>query len=131
MGDLRRLSVRDGYRAGVTDCIFCKIAAGQIPATIVKRTERVLAFRDLNAQAPVHVLVIPVDHHENVAALAVADPGVLAELVAVAEAIAAQEAADSNGACRLVFNSGEEAGQSVFHVHGHVLAGRPFTWPPG
>jgi len=115
----------------VSDCVFCRIVTGEIPATIVRRTERVVAFRDLDPKAPVHVLVIPVDHHENVADLAAADPGTLAELVAVGAEIARGEATDTNGAYRLVFNSGAEAGQSVFHVHAHVLAGRSFAWPPG
>jgi histidine triad (HIT) family protein len=111
----------------VTDCLFCKIVTGQIPANLVADGERVLAFRDLNPQAPTHVLVIPRDHHENVGALA-ADPAALAELVAMAASIAAAECA---GQYRLVFNTGEAAGQSVFHVHGHVLGGRGMTWPPG
>jgi histidine triad (HIT) family protein len=110
------------------DCIFCAIAAGQIPADIVTRTDRVLAFRDANPQAPTHVLVISLDHHRNVVELAAADPQTLAELVAVGSEIAQKEA---GGAFRLVFNTGAEVGQSVFHVHGHVLAGRSFTWPPG
>jgi histidine triad (HIT) family protein len=105
-------------------CIFCGIVSGDVPGTIVRRTERVVAFQDLNPQAPTHVLVIPVDHHENVAALAEADPPVLAELAEVAAAVA-------GGPFRLVFNTGAEVGQTVFHVHGHVLAGRSFSWPPG
>jgi histidine triad (HIT) family protein len=109
-------------------CIFCSIVAGDIRAEIVTRTDRVLAFRDLNPQAPTHVLVISLDHHKNVVDLAAADPEALAELVAVGSEVAAKEA---GGPFRLVFNTGAEVGQSVFHVHGHVLAGRPFTWPPG
>lgn len=126
------------------DCPFCRIVAGQIPATLVKEGERVLAFRDLNPQAPTHVLVISRAHHRNVAALAAADPAALAELVAMSAEVA-QEAATEVGtevgpevgtevgmaSYRLVFNTGEQAGQSVFHVHGHVLAGRPMSWPPG
>ena len=109
-------------------CIFCSIAAGDVPADVVTRTDRVLAFRDLNPQAPTHVLVIPLDHHRDVPELAVADPQALAELVAVGAEVAKAEA---GGPFRLVFNTGAEVGQSVFHVHGHVLAGRPFSWPPG
>jgi histidine triad (HIT) family protein len=110
------------------DCIFCAIGAGQIPADVVTRTDRVLAFRDVNPQAPTHVLVISLAHHPNVVELAATDPETLAELVTVGSEIAQKEA---GGAFRLVFNTGAEVGQSVFHVHGHVLAGRPFTWPPG
>lgn len=110
------------------DCLFCRIMAGEIPATVVKEGERVLAFRDVNPQAPTHVLVIPRAHHRNVAALAAADPAALADLVAMSAQVAQDEGEDSY---RLVFNTGERAGQSVFHVHGHVLAGRTMSWPPG
>jgi histidine triad (HIT) family protein len=110
------------------DCIFCAIAGGRIPADVVTRTDRVLAFRDVNPQAPTHVLVIPLAHHRDVPALAAADPQALAELVAVGSEIAQKEA---GGPFRLVFNTGAEVGQSVFHAHAHVLAGRSFTWPPG
>jgi histidine triad (HIT) family protein len=109
-------------------CIFCGVVAGDIPGDVVRRTERVVAFRDLNPQAPTHVLVIPVDHYPDVTAIAAGAPEVLAELVEVGAAIAAAEA---GGPYRLVFNTGAEVGQSVFHVHGHVLAGRSFGWPPG
>ena len=111
-----------------TDCLFCRIAAGDIPATIVKEGERVLAFRDVNPQAPTHVLVIPRAHHPDVEALAAADPEVLADLVTMAADVAKDNGEDSY---RLVFNTGERSGQSVFHVHGHVLAGRTMSWPPG
>lgn len=113
--------------SAVDDCIFCKIAAGDIPADLVAEGERVMAFRDLSPQAPTHVLVIPRDHHENVGELA-GDPAAMAELVATAARIAEQEC---GGQYRLVFNTGAAAGQSVFHVHGHVLGGRGMTWPPG
>ena len=109
-------------------CPFCRIVAGDVPAEIVKIGQRVVAFRDLNPQAPLHALVVPRDHHGDVAALAAADPQALAELVEVARGLAESE---GDGSYRLVFNSGAGAGQSVFHVHGHVLAGRPFGWPPG
>ena len=109
-------------------CLFCKIVAGDIPSDVVHVTERTVAFRDVNPQAPLHVLVVPREHHADVAALAVDDPEALAELVEVARGLAASE---GDGSYRLVFNSGTGAGQSVFHVHGHVLAGRPFGWPPG
>ena len=109
-------------------CVFCRIVAGDVPAEVVKIGERVVAIRDVNPQAPRHALVVPREHHEDVAALAAADPQALAELVEVARALAESE---GDGSYRLVFNSGAGAGQSVFHVHGHVLAGRPFRWPPG
>jgi histidine triad (HIT) family protein len=109
-------------------CPFCGIVAGDVPAEIVRIGQRVVAFRDLNPQAPLHALVVPRDHHADVAALAAADPEALAELVEVAQGLGAPE---GDGSYRLVFNSGAGAGQSVFHVHGHVLAGRPFQWPPG
>ena len=112
-------------------CLFCAIVAGRIPATVVGRGDHVLAFRDLDPQAPTHVLVVPFQHHRDVAVLAAQAPEALAELVGLGSAIAAQECPDVDGAFRLVFNTGAAAGQSVFHVHGHVLAGRPFGWPPG
>ncbi len=111
----------------VDDCLFCKIASGAIPADLVAEGERVVAFRDLSPQAPTHVLVIPREHHVNVGALA-SDPATMAELVATAAEVAAREC---DGEYRLVFNTGARAGQSVFHVHGHVLGGRGMTWPPG
>ena len=115
-------------------CLFCRIVAGDVPAEIVRIGQRVVAFRDVNPQAPLHVLVVPRDHHGDVAALAAADPQALAELVEVGRSLAASEGnqgEEGDGSYRLVFNSGAGAGQSVFHVHGHVLAGRPFGWPPG
>lgn len=110
------------------DCLFCKIVAGEIPGDIVHETQRTVAFRDLNAQAPTHVLVVPRDHYPNAAALAAADPEASAELVTAAAAVATAEGYDDY---RLVFNTGAGVGQSVFHAHVHVLAGRPMTWPPG
>jgi len=114
--------------AAVTECLFCRIVAGEIPAEVVRAGDRVIAFRDVNPQAPTHVLVVSREHHDNVAALALADPEALAEMVTVGADLAKAEA---EGDFRLVFNTGAEAGQSVFHVHGHVLAGRDFGWPPG
>lgn len=111
-----------------SDCIFCLIVSGEIPAQLVREGEGVIAFQDLEPKAPTHVLVIPREHYKDVGELAAADPGVLAELVTTAAQIAGEQ---SGGEYRLVFNSGAEAGQSVFHVHGHVLGGRKLTWPPG
>lgn len=111
------------------DCLFCRIVAGEIPATIVAATDDTIAFRDINPTAPVHVLVIPRAHHNDIAALAAADPGLAGRLAADAAAVAQIEGIGD--AFRLVFNTGAGAGQSVFHVHGHVLGGRPMAWPPG
>ncbi|WP_328295459.1 histidine triad nucleotide-binding protein [Kineococcus sp. NBC_00420] len=110
------------------DDLFLKIVAGEVPATIVHSDDLVVAFEDVAPQAPVHVLVIPRERFENVAELAAAAPQTLARLVAVAQQIADERC---GGEYRLVFNTGTAVGQSVFHVHGHVLGGRDFTWPPG
>ena len=111
----------------VPDCLFCRIVAGEVPATVVARTPNALAFRDIDPQAPVHVLVVPLRHHDDVGDLAAADPALLADVVGLARSVAEQEA---GGHFRLVFNSGSEAGQSVRHVHGHVLAGTRLGWSP-
>ncbi len=110
------------------DCLFCKIAAGDVPAKVVLRTESVLAFRDIDPQAPTHVLVIPLSHHENAAELADAEPETLVDLFKAADEVAEQDQLDGY---RLVFNTGASAHQTVFHAHLHVLGGRPMTWPPG
>jgi histidine triad (HIT) family protein len=112
----------------VDDCLFCKIAAGEIPGDIVHTTQRTVAFRDVNAQAPTHVLIVPKDHYADAAELAAADPVASAELLTTAAAVATAEGYDDY---RLVFNTGAGAGQSVFHTHLHLLAGRPLSWPPG
>jgi histidine triad (HIT) family protein len=118
----------------MTDCLFCRMVAGEVPATVVAETDRVLAFRDINPQAPTHVLVIPKDHHRNVGALAAADPSLLAEVVTTAHAVAGEEGlvrgdGDEPG-YRLVTNTGPQAGQTVHHVHVHLLGGRSMGWPP-
>jgi histidine triad (HIT) family protein len=110
-----------------TDCLFCRIVAGEVPADMVAQTDTVVAFRDINPQAPVHVLVVTRDHHADVAQLAAAEPGLLAELVRAANEVA-EDLAD--GQFRLIFNTGTHAGQSVFHVHAHVLAGARLGWTP-
>jgi histidine triad (HIT) family protein len=112
------------------ECLFCAIVAGEIPVTPAGETERVLAFRDINPQAPTHVLVIPKEHYPNVAALAAADAALLGEVITQAHQIAAAEGV-SEGGYRVVFNTGEAAGQTVHHVHAHLLGGRLLTWPPG
>lgn len=101
--------------------IFSRIIAREIPATIVRETDTVIAFEDIAPKAPVHVLVVPkTEQYRDVVELAAGDPGLLAELVAIAHEIAAERA---DGDFRLIFNSGANAGQTVFHVHAHVLAG--------
>jgi histidine triad (HIT) family protein len=110
------------------DCIFCKIIEGQIPAEIVFRNENVVAFNDLNPQAPTHVLLIPTLHTESAATLAKTSATIIAALFTAAGEIAAQR--DLTG-YRTVFNTGADAGQSVFHAHLHLLGGRGLAWPPG
>ena len=114
----------------MADCLFCKIAAGAIPATVVRTTERTVAFRDINPQAPVHVLVIPKEHYEDLAALAGGDAGLLAAMSEQAHEVAESEGIAGTG-YRVVFNTGSDGGQTVRHVHAHVLGGRPMGWPPG
>jgi histidine triad (HIT) family protein len=111
------------------DCLFCKIVAGDVPADVVHATETALAFRDIDPQAPTHVLVVPRSHYTDAADLARHAPASLAELVSVAAAVADDEGL--GGSYRLVFNTGPGAGQAVFHTHLHVLGGRGLTWPPG
>jgi histidine triad (HIT) family protein len=118
----------------VTDCLFCRMVAGEVPADVVHQTDRVLAFRDINPQAPTHVLVIPKEHHPTVGELAATDPDLLAQVVTAAHAVAQQEGLVTDGAepgYRLVTNTGPQAGQSVQHVHFHLLGGRRMNWPPG
>ena len=114
----------------MTDCLFCRISTGEIPADVVARTDRVLAFRDIQPQAPVHVLVIPAEHHDDVPSVAESDPALAAEMLAVAAQVARQEGIAATGH-RLVANTGAEGGQSVGHAHMHVMGGRPLGWPPG
>jgi histidine triad (HIT) family protein len=118
----------------MSDCLFCGMVAGDVPADVVLESDRVLAFRDINPQAPTHVLVIPKEHHPTVGALAEADPALLGEVVAATAAVARQEGlisadADEPG-YRLVTNTGPQAGQTVHHVHLHVLGGQGMGWPP-
>ena len=111
------------------DCLFCKIVAGDIPAEIVHETETTVAFRDVAPQMPVHVLVVPRHHHRTAAVLARDEPGTAADLLTAAHAVAEKESIA--GGYRLVFNTEAGAGQVVFHVHLHVMGGRPMGWPPG
>jgi histidine triad (HIT) family protein len=110
-------------------CLFCKIVNGEIPADVVHETGTTVAFRDLEPQAPTHLLVIPRDHHPNAAALAAEAPGTAVDLLNAVAAVAKQEGLDDG--YRLVFNTGAQAHQTVFHVHAHVLGGRAMGWPPG
>ena len=114
----------------MADCLFCRVVAGEIPATVVRDDELTVAFRDINAQAPTHVLIIPRTHYADVGTLVAEDPEALVALHRAAAAVAATEGVAESG-WRLVFNTGADAGQSVPHVHGHVLGGRHFGWPPG
>jgi histidine triad (HIT) family protein len=114
----------------VTDCLFCKIVAGEIPAKVLRDGARTLAFADIEPQAPTHVLVITKDHHASVAEAAAADPALVGEIVATAHAVAAEAGVAESG-YRLVFNTGPDANQSVQHVHCHLLGGRSMSWPPG
>ncbi|MGD0606025.1 MAG: HIT domain-containing protein, partial [Streptosporangiaceae bacterium] len=108
----------------------CAIAGGEIPVTLVGETDRVLAFRDINPQAPTHVVVISKAHYPDLAALAAADDALLGELVRQTHQAATAEGIGDTG-YRVVFNTGGHAGQEVPHVHAHVLGGRSLTWPPG
>ena len=104
------------------DCLFCKIIDCEVPSEKVFEDAQVYAFKDINPKAKVHVLVVPRDHYRNVDALAQADPALLAHMVEVAQGIADDA---YHGSYRLIFNPGEDAGQTVFHVHAHVLTGEP------
>ncbi|GAA3853444.1 histidine triad nucleotide-binding protein [Streptomyces sedi] len=112
------------------DCLFCKIVAGDVPATVVRETETTVAFQDINPQAPSHVLVIPKAHYPDAASLAAGAPEVAADVLREAGAVAEQEKVAGNG-YRVVLNTGAGAGQTVFHAHAHVLGGRGLNWPPG
>lgn len=113
----------------MSECLFCAIVSGDIPADVVLRDDDVVAFRDIAPQAPVHVLVIPARHVANAGELADLDPQLAGRLLQAAAQVAEQEGVGSD--YRLVFNTGAGAGQSVFHAHAHVLGGRDLTWPPG
>ena len=114
----------------MTDCLFCRILAGEVPATEVMSTPGTYAFRDINPQAPTHVLVIPRAHITDASTLDPADGEVLAEMYATANAVARAEGVHAGG-YRLVFNVGEDSGNSVPHLHLHVIGGRRMGWPPG
>jgi histidine triad (HIT) family protein len=114
----------------VSDCLFCRIIAGEIPGDEVLHTDRSLAFRDINPQAPTHVLVVPLEHVDNAADLSDSHGELLHDLFLAANAVAQQEGIAESG-YRLVFNVGEDALNSVPHLHLHVIGGRKLGWPPG
>ncbi|MGH8638846.1 MAG: histidine triad nucleotide-binding protein [Burkholderiales bacterium] len=114
----------------MTDCLFCKIAAGTIPTTIVHQDEHLIAFKDINPQAPMHVLIVPRRHVSTLNELEATDDQLVGEMVRRAAAIARDHGHADRG-YRTVFNCNAEAGQTVFHVHLHVIGGRPMSWPPG
>ena len=114
----------------MADCLFCRIVAGTIPATLVHQDEHLVAFRDINPQAPMHVLIVPRRHVASLNELTESDDQIVGEMVRRAAAIARSSGFADRG-YRTVFNCNAEAGQTVFHIHLHVLGGRPLTWPPG
>jgi histidine triad (HIT) family protein len=112
------------------DCLFCRIVAGEIPSDIIYQDERSIAFRDINPQAPVHVLVVPREHMESLDEASQKDEAMLGHLLRVAARIANEQGLSESG-YRTVVNTGAGVGQSVFHLHVHLLGGRPMSWPPG
>ena len=112
------------------DCLFCRIIAGDIKGAIVYQDDRVVAFKDINPQAPMHVLVVPRRHIATLNDLTPDDDGLVGELTRRAAALATEQGYGERG-YRTVFNCNADAGQTVFHIHLHVLGGRRLTWPPG
>jgi histidine triad (HIT) family protein len=113
-----------------TSCLFCKIAAREIPSDIVRESDRLVAFRDTNPQAPTHILIIPKEHVRSIAEMEEGHGDMLADVAQAAAQLAHAEGIAESG-WRLVTNVGPHAGQSVFHLHFHLLGGRPMAWPPG
>jgi histidine triad (HIT) family protein len=111
-------------------CLFCRIIAREIPASLVYEDDRVIAFNDINPQAPTHVLIVPKRHIETLNVLEPDDDQLVGELARRAAAIA-QERGIAEKGYRIVFNTNREAGQTVFHIHLHLIGGRPMAWPPG
>jgi len=114
----------------MSDCLFCRIVAGSIPAKEVYRDDSLVAFRDINPQAPLHVLIIPTKHVSTLNDLSAEDDALVGSMLRRAAAIAAEHGYGEHG-YRTVFNTNREAGQTVFHIHLHLLAGRGLAWPPG
>ena len=113
-----------------TDCLFCRIVRGEIPSTKVHEDDLTLAFRDINPQAPTHILVIPKEHIADATALSEASGPLLGRMFAVIADLARSEGIEAGG-YRVVTNVGDDAGQSVYHLHYHLLGGRRMSWPPG
>ncbi len=114
----------------MTDCLFCKMVAGEIQPDVVRETDEVLAFRDINPQAPTHILIIPKRHIATLNDITPEDAGLVGRLFTVARELAVSEGIAESG-YRCVFNCNRDAGQEVFHLHLHLLGGRRFSWPPG
>ena len=114
----------------MSDCLFCKIAAGDIPSSRVAESDTLVAFNDIAPQAPVHILIIPKKHIESNLGLTEDDSGLIADIHMMANSLARERGLDKSG-FRLVTNVGAEAGQTVFHLHYHLLGGRSMSWPPG
>jgi histidine triad (HIT) family protein len=114
----------------MSDCLFCKIVAGEIPAAIVNRDETLVTLKDINPQAPLHVLIVPRKHIASLNDLTPEDDGLVGSMFRKAAVLAKEHGYDERG-YRTVFNTNREAGQSVFHIHLHLLAGRGLAWPPG
>jgi histidine triad (HIT) family protein len=114
----------------MADCLFCRIVAGQIPGAIVYQDDRLVAFKDINPQAPMHVLIVPRRHIASLNDLSEGDDGLVGEMIRRAAALATEHGHSDRG-YRTVFNCNADAGQTVFHIHLHVLGGRTFRWPPG
>jgi len=112
------------------NCLFCKVIAGTIPGDFVHQDDRCVVIRDINPQAPTHVLVVPKRHIETLNTLEPGDDGIVGEVVRRAAAIAKERGISEKG-YRTVFNTNREAGQTVFHIHLHLVGGRPMAWPPG
>jgi len=114
----------------MSDCLFCKIAAGQVPGAVVYQDDQVVAFKDINPQAPLHLLVVPRRHISSLNDLTQTDDALVGAILRCAAALAKEHGYEERG-YRTVFNTNAEAGQTVFHIHLHLLAGRGLTWPPG
>ena len=113
----------------MSDCLFCKIVAGDIPADTLYEDDEILAFRDIAPQAPTHFLVIPKIHINGPAAIDTSDEQLMGKIMRIGALIAAEQGIGDD--FRVVFNNGAGAGQTVFHIHMHILGGRPMNWPPG
>ena len=111
-----------------SDCLFCKIVKGDIPSSKIYEDDDIFAFNDINPQAPTHILICPKKHIEKIASMDLEDTALIGKVIESAKKIAEDKQIEDY---RLVFNNGSGAGQEVFHIHLHLLAGRPFAWPPG